>query len=254
VVTIHDLAFVSHPDCFPRRGRAFHRRGLELARKEAVAIVVPSRFTASELVAAGFDPGRIHVVAHGMDPPPEPPPSLPANGGNPYLLFVGTLEPRKGLSVLLDAFALLHRERPGLRLAVVGPRGWGAVPDLDRPGVLALGRVDEANLDALYRQAALLVLPSRSEGFGLNVLEAMARGCPVVASDAGALPEVIGEAGVLVAPGEPETLAEACAALLDDAERRAALGDAGRRRARTFTWEACVEGHLRAYGAAMVSR
>jgi glycosyltransferase involved in cell wall biosynthesis len=254
VVTVHDLAFISHPDCFPPRGRAFHGRGLELARGEADAVVVPSRFTASELVDAGFDRERVHVVPHGIDLPIA---EATASGaptedkGGPYLLFVGTLEPRKGLADLLDAFALLRRDRPDLRLAVAGPRGWGAVPDLRRPGVLALGRVGEADLDALYRGAALLVLPSRSEGFGLNVLEAMARGCPVVASDAGALPEVLDGAGLLTPPGDPEALAGACAALLDDEERRAALAAAGHRRAADFTWEACVQGHLDAYRAAV---
>jgi glycosyltransferase involved in cell wall biosynthesis len=250
VVTIHDLAFLSHPDCFPPRGRAFHRRGLDLALAEAAAVVVPSRFTASELLAAGFDADRIHVVPHGIDPPGD----AAAGGGDPYLLFVGTLEPRKGLPVLLDAFALLHRERPGLRLVVAGPRGWGPAPDLQRPGVLARGRVAEADLDTLYRGAALLAVPSRSEGFGLPALEAMARGCPVVASDAGALPEVVGDAGVLVAPGDPGDLAQACAGLLADDDHRAALADAGRQRAAGFTWAACVEGHLRAYGTAMGTR
>ena len=250
LVTIHDLAFLSHPDCFPARGRAFHRRGLELARAEAAAVVVPSRFTASELLAAGFEAHRIHVVPHGIDPPPEAPPGPPPDSGS-YILFVGTLEPRKGLPLLLDAFALLHRERPGLRLVVAGPPGWGPGPDLQRPGVVARGQVGEADLDALYRGAALLAVPSRTEGFGLPALEAMARGCAVVASDAGALPDVVGDAGVLVTLGLRDVLAQACAALLDDDDRRAALADAGRRRAAGFTWAACVEGHLAAYRAAL---
>jgi glycosyltransferase involved in cell wall biosynthesis len=253
VVTVHDLAFLTHPGSFPRGGRAFHRRGLELARAEAAIVVVPSQYTAAELAGAGFEAHRIHVVPHGMDLPPESETTERPDVGAaaPYLLFVGTLEPRKGLPVLLTAFDLLRNKHPGLRLVVAGPRGWGKVPDLNRPGVLALGRVGDANLDALYRNAALLVLPSHSEGFGLNVLEAMARGCPVVVSDAGALPEVVGEAGVLVEPGQADALAEVCGGLLDDDERRGALGQAGRRRAATFTWAACVEGHRRAYVAAM---
>ena len=254
VVTVHDLAFRSHPDCFPPRGRAFHERGLALARSEAAAVVVPSRFTAGELADAGFDPARIHVVPHGIDRPPEPHPG-PGPGRDvvppgPYLLAVGTREPRKGLGLLLAAHAALRATRPELALVVAGPPGWGPPVDLDRPGVTAPGRVSEAELDALYRGAAALALPSRTEGFGLPALEAMARGCPVVASAAGALPEVVGGAGLLVPAGDADALAAALARLIDDEDERRRRAEAGRRRAAGFTWAACVEGHLAAYRAA----
>jgi glycosyltransferase involved in cell wall biosynthesis len=259
-VTVHDLAFRSHPDCFPPRGRAFHERGLRLARGEAAAIVVPSRFTAAELEAAGFESARVHVVPHGIDAPPDPGPEETAArlgrfGLSPggYLLFVGTIEPRKGLDVLLDAHAAIQAARPNLLLVVAGPRGWGTAIELDRPGVLAPGRVDEGDLDALYRGAAALAVPSRSEGFGLPALEAMARGCPVVASAAGALPEVVGDAGVLVGPGDADALAGALDSLLGDDEERARRAEAGRRRAAGFTWAACVEGHRQAYRAAALA-
>src|SRR2546423_2087302 len=136
-------------------------------------------------------------------------------------------------------------------MVVAGPPGWGETPTLDGPGVMAPGRIDEATLDALYRGAAALAIPSRSEGFGLPALEAMARGCPVVASDAGALPEVVGEAGLLVAPGDPEALASALGRLLTDDALAAARRAAGRRRAATFTWSACTAAHLAAYHAAL---
>src|SRR5205823_3788712 len=138
-----------------------------------------------------------------------------------------------------------------LRLVVAGPPGWGQTPALDGPGVVAPGRVDEATLDALYRGAAALAVPSRSEGFGLPALEAMARGCPVVASDAGALPEVVGDAGLLVPPGDADALAGAVARLLTDDALAAATGAAGHRRAATFTWSACTAAHLAAYHAAL---
>jgi glycosyltransferase involved in cell wall biosynthesis len=265
VVTVHDLAFRTHPDCFPPRGRAFHERGLALAREEAAAVVVPSRFTAGELEAAGFEAARIHVVPHGIDLPPEhtlakvwaDPPTRPgtrraARGvpPGPYVLFVGTLEPRKGIDVLVAAHAALRASRPDLALVVAGPRGWGPGIDLDRPGVVATGRVDEAELDALYRGAGALALPSRSEGFGLPALEAMARGCPVVASAAGSLPEVVGDAGLLVPPGAPEALADALGTILDDCTEHARLAALGRSRVAAFTWAACVEGHRTAYRAA----
>jgi glycosyltransferase involved in cell wall biosynthesis len=169
-----------------------------------------------------------------------------------YVLFVGTVEPRKGIDVLLAAHDALRRQgHPDLRLVIAGPPGWGETPALDGPGVVAPGRIDEATLDALYRGAAVLAVPSRSEGFGLPALEAMARGCPVVASQAGALPEVVGDAGLLVAPGDPEALATALARILSDDSLAASLGAAGHRRAATFTWSACTAAHLAAYHAAL---
>jgi glycosyltransferase involved in cell wall biosynthesis len=111
--------------------------------------------------------------------------------------------------------------------------------------------VDDATLDALYRGAAVLAVPSRSEGFGLPALEAMARGCPVVASRAGALPEVVGDAAVLVPPGDAGALAEALDGLLGDAARAGSLSAAGCRRAAAFTWSAHVGAHLGAYRAAL---
>jgi hypothetical protein len=116
---------------------------------------------------------------------------------------------------------------------------------------MAPGRIDEVTLDALYRGAAVLAMPSRSEGFGLPALEAMARGCPVVASDAGALPEVVGDAGLLIPPGDPTALAAALHRVLSDESFAASLGAAGHQRAATFTWSACTAAHLAAYHAAL---
>jgi glycosyltransferase involved in cell wall biosynthesis len=259
VVTVHDLAFRTQPDCFPPRGRAFHERGLALARDEAAAVIVPSEATAAELRSAGFDPARLHVAHHGIDLAASHPPSTGsiavagsyAEPGS-YVLFVGTVEPRKGVDVLLAAHAALRRQgHPDLGLVIAGPPGWGEPPALDGPGVVAAGRVDEATLDGLYRGAAALAVPSRSEGFGLPALEAMARGCPVVASQAGALPEVVGGAGLLVPPGDPDALAAALDRLLSDDSLAASLADGGRRRAGTFTWSACTAVHLAAYHAAL---
>jgi glycosyltransferase involved in cell wall biosynthesis len=247
VVTVHDLAF----SYLPPRGAAFHRRGLEITRAEAAVVVVPSAFTASELVASGVESGRIHVVPHGIDLPDE----LPAAevsarlGGRdePFILAVGTIEPRKGLDILAEAASSLN----GVGLVLAGPPGWGEVPGLDRPGITRLGQVTDRSLDALYRRAVALVMTSRTEGFGLPALEAMARGCPVVVSAAGSLPEVVGDAGVVVPPEDPDTLAGVLAELAGDEGRRQALAAAGRRRAAKFTWAACVDGHVAAYRAAL---
>ncbi len=135
-------------------------------------------------------------------------------------------------------------------MVLAGARGWGELPDLDGPGVVTPGSLADDDLDALYRTAAVLALPSRYEGFGLPVVEAMARGCPVVCSDAACLPEVAGGAAELVPVGDVAALADALGGVLDDDARRDRLVAAGRARAAAFTWAASAEAHARAYRAA----
>ncbi|MBI2169531.1 MAG: glycosyltransferase family 4 protein [Actinobacteria bacterium] len=257
VVTVHDLAFLRLPQYFTIRGLRFHERGLELARSEAAVVVAPSEFVAGELVAEGFEAARVHVAHHGIDDPgkrsaTEVDAVLRRLGvERPFMLFVGTLEPRKGLDTLVEGHRILHRARHEVSLALVGARGWGRLPRLDRPGVVQLGNVPDDDLDALYRAATALAYPSEYEGFGLPALEAMVRGCPVVTSSATSLPEVVGSAGRLVDPSDPEQLATVLTEILDDADLRAILAKAGRARARNFTWDASVNAHLAAYAAAV---
>ena len=252
VVTVHDVVFLRQPELLTRRGAAFHRRGLELARRHAATVVVPTAFGRDDLAAEGFDPTRVHVAPHGVDPvePSAAPPPAPW----PYLLFVATLEPRKGVDDLLVAHARLRARHPDLGLVLAGPAGWGAPPDTDRPGVVVTGKLDDDALDAAYRGAVALVLPSRYEGFGFQVVEAMVRGCPVVTSDAACLPEVGGGATVVVPTGDVGALADALHELLLDGQKRAALAEAGRRRAEDFTWARSAAVHAAAYRAAMERR
>ena len=167
------------------------------------------------------------------------------------MLSVGTIEPRKGLDTLAAAVASVRRTHPELTLVLAGPTGWLSVPGLDGPAVQRLGRVDEATLDALYRRASVCALPSRYEGFGLPALEAMARGCPVIASNTTAIPEVVGDAGVLVAPGDVSAWTDALLRLVDDEPARADLAARGRKRATNFTWATTARAHLDAYVAAV---
>ncbi|MGE0796170.1 MAG: glycosyltransferase family 4 protein [Acidimicrobiia bacterium] len=255
VVTVHDLVVLRQPEHLTRRGVAFHRRGLELTRREASVVVVPSEFGRDDLARAGFDPARVQVAPHGVElPAPAPDPAAVLQGLGirpPYLLFVSTIEPRKGVGDVLEAHRRLRRLHPDLGLVLVGAPGWGPPPDLGGPGVLAVGRVDDdSRLDVLYRQAVALAHPASYEGFGLTPLEAMARGCPVVVSDAACLPEVVGDGGIVVPTGDVGALADALGGLIGGGAERARWSAAGLARAGGFTWEASALAHRRAYEAA----
>lgn len=253
VVTIHDVAFLRYPEHFTRHGLSFHRRGLDIARSEAAVIVTPSIFSAGEIEAAGFEHDRIRIIPHGIDLPgprdDEDVAKVLTRLGLPerYILFVGTLEPRKGLPMLLDAFAALRKQRTDISLVVAGPSGWGGGPDLNRPGVHPLGAIDDLALDAVYRGASMLTYLSLYEGFGLPLLEAMSRGCPVVTSTTGSLPEVAGDAAVLVPTGDLDALVDAIGTLLDDDGLRADLVNKGLERARQLTWGKGVTAHADLY-------
>jgi glycosyltransferase involved in cell wall biosynthesis len=157
---------------------------------------------------------------------------------------VATLEPRKNLGTLVDAFALL--EEPGLSLVVAGGSGWGEQPELDRPGIVRLGRVSDEELAGLYRGAEAVVYPSRFEGFGMPITEAMASGAPVVASSHPSLDEAAGNAAVRADPESPRAIADAIHEALT---RREELSAAGLQHARAFSWrrvgEILREGYAR---------
>ncbi len=257
VVTVHDVAFLREPSAFTRRGLAFHRRGLTIADREAAAIVTASRFARDELVSIGFERDRIHLAPHGVEVrTPEPDEQIDARIAaldlrSPFVLAVGTVEPRKGLDILAQALDVARARVPGLTVAIVGPPGWLEVAGLDAPGIRQLGTVDERTLDALYRRALVCAVPSRYEGFGLPALEAMARGCPVVASNATSLPEVVGSAGTLVPVGDVESLARALVEVAEDREVRDRMAELGRARAAGFTWQGSAHAHAAAYAAAL---
>lgn len=175
-----------------------------------------------------------------------------------YLLFVGTLEPRKNLTTLLQAYALLRAEGCGkhLKLVVAGRRGWLYADIFDTVRTLALdeeiiftGFVDDEDLPDLYRGARLLVFPSLYEGFGLPILEAMASGVPVITSNLASMPEVAGDAAVLVDAHDPKAIAESIAQVLAEDQLREALIQKGLARARCFTWESVAQKTLELYAA-----
>jgi glycosyltransferase involved in cell wall biosynthesis len=251
VVTIHDVSYERHPEWYPYRRdslrRAFYRR----SARAASHILTVSEFSRGEIAAAyGIAPARITVAPHGAPPfasgdsPPRLP--LPAGVATPFLLHVGDLHERRNLEVALEALANVRRDaaaasRPSLVLAGVD-RGVGdrlrtkAAANGIGDAVVFVGSVQDQTLRALYCAAAALVYPSRYEGFGFPVLEAMASGTPVLASRCASLPEVLGEAGMLLDPDDVRQWTEAIAVVLSDGDQRARMRTAGRARASSFTW------------------
>jgi glycosyltransferase involved in cell wall biosynthesis len=259
VVTVHDLAFLVHPELFPPAWRAIFRLGLRRAARTADTILAPSRSTALDLSRlAGVAADRVRVAPLAA--------TLPEMGTDPqevlgrlrvprpYALFVGTLEPRKNLVRLVRAYrrAVASSDLPHA-LVLAGPMGWRAAPlqrELRTPGpgnVVLSGHATPDLLDALYRGADAFLYPSLYEGFGLPVVEAMARGVPTVVSTSSSLPEVAGQAALSADPRSVPQLADAIARVLTDAGEARRLGEAGRERARRFTWDRTARRTLEAY-------
>jgi glycosyltransferase involved in cell wall biosynthesis len=220
--------------------------------RRADRILCPSEATRRDLAAAGFNEDRLTVVPLGVEPShvdPDRPAALRAARGldGPFVLWVGTVEPRKNLPALAEAMQLI----PDVPLVVVGPTGWRA----DREAVLAqlgdrvhlVGPVGETDKQAWYAAADVFCYPSLLEGFGLPVAEAMARGTPVVTAAGTATEEVAAGAALVVDPTDPAALAEAIASLLADQRLSARLVEAGRRRAAELTWPAAARATAEVY-------
>ncbi|MBO0714148.1 MAG: glycosyltransferase family 4 protein, partial [Acidimicrobiales bacterium] len=229
----------------------------------------------------GADPDRVRAVHHGIPTIPSDGPA-PADAGptaagptgpdptdaaglapgmGPYVLALGTIEPRKDHPGLVRAFDLLAGAHPELGLVLAGPDGWGTAAleqAVAASGVahriVRVGYVSEARRAALLARAAVFAYPSRYEGFGFPPLEAMASGIPVVTTDAGALPEVVGDGALMVPSGDPERLAGALETALYDDCARAELVDKGRRRVACFRWDACAAGLAGLYRDAVAVR
>lgn len=267
VVTVHDLSFVHYPATVRRFNRVYLRAVTRLAARRAVRVIADSESTRRELVAwLGLPATKVVTVSIAADERFRPAPAdavdafrrqrgLPAR----FALFLGTLEPRKNLVRLLDAYAACRaRLTETLPLVIAGSRGWYYDEIFARVRELGLqdavefaGFVPAAELPWWYRAADIFVYPSLYEGFGLPVLEAMASGTAVITSNTSSLPEVAGDAAILVDPSDVEALAEALVRVLNDPDLRLAMSAAGVRQAAKFSWRRCAEETVTVYREAL---
>ena len=263
VVTVHDLTLVTHPEWHERTKAAYFGWAMRRAVRRARRVLCVSNSTATDAVLQlGVDPARIDVTPLGCDLEPAPAEAIAGlrrrlGLGGPYLLGLGTLEPRKDVPTLVRAFARLAGEVPH-HLVVAGLAGWGRGEVADAVAasgvgdrIVLAGWIPEADKAALYTGADIFCYPSHYEGFGLPVLEAMACGVPVVTTRGGALAEVSGDAALHVAPGDPTALAGALSRALEDGSLRDRLIAAGRRQASGHTWARCATLTAAAYRKAL---
>jgi len=237
VVTLHDLQHLDLPELFPRGERAFRALAWHRSLRRADRVIAISEFVRGRAVATlGLDPDRIRVVPLGLDH------ALLRPGGarEAFLYYPARRWPHKNHETLFAAFAELRSERPELRLVLTGGGDFGDVP----AGIEARGHVPYAEVVRLLQTASALVFPSLYEGFGLPPLEAMACGCPVACSNAGALPEVVGDAAALFDPKDPHAIAESVRAVL---EQPGGWIERGLARAAAFSWDATARGHDAVY-------
>lgn len=263
VITVHDLNFIYYPRFLTAESRRYYNEQIQWAGERADHILADSSATKTDLVSVlGVAPEKITVVHLAADSSFRPVPDAEARlvaeryGVKPgFLLFVGTLEPRKNVPGLLRAYRiLLDQGATAEPLVLVGGKGWLYEEIFARVEALELGKhvrflhgVPDVDLPGLYNAATVLALPSFYEGFGLPALEAMSCGTPVVVADRASLPEVVGEAGILVDPEDPDAIARALKRVLEEKSLRTKMRDLGLERASSFGWKRVAQETLGVY-------
>ena len=249
VVSVHDLAFRRFPERFPQRARRLFDRSWKRVLERADAVVCPSAATSADLLAAGLDADRLHLVPLGHDPQ-----TVTAQAAlqvrqkfgidGDFILAAGTLEPRKNIPALIEAFSEIA-PKTDTQLVLAGPTGWGITPEellepvdnVTKARISITGEITTAELAALYTEATVFCYPSLLEGFGLPVLEAMSYRTPVVTSKGTSTEEIAGDAAVTVNPSSVIEISEALARLVIDKSAAQEIGDAGYQRSKLFTWD-----------------
>lgn len=270
VVTFHDMTFFLYPHMHQAYKRLFFKLAIQLSARRANAIIADSESSRQDVInILNVDPHRVFTVPLGVAPhfrPIDQPAAL-ARIRQKYrlpeqmILYVGVLEPRKNLPTLIRAFKSLVERGSAYKLVIAGRKGWmydglfRTINKLDLVNrVIFTGYVPEEELPLIYHAADLVVYPSVYEGFGLPVLEAMACGVPVITSNVSSMPEIVGNAGILVNPYRPEELAEAMYQILENADRRQHYAQQGLARAKDFSWARTARETLAVYQYAMQSK
>ena len=259
VVNVHDLAFRRFPERFPKRSRKLFERSWQRVLDRADAVLCPSAATSADLLAAGLDAHRLHLVPLGHDPLTVSPEALlqireQIGVQGKFILAVGTLEPRKNIPTLIKAFNNLASSHD-VELVLAGPIGWGVTPEdlmgsLDktvRNRIRIVGEVSTPQLAALYTEASAFCYPSLLEGFGLPVLEAMSYSTPVVTSKGTATEEVAGDAALMVDPASVHEVSEALDFLLTSESEADEIANRGYQRSKTFSWDATAAATVDVY-------
>ncbi|MGA7672541.1 MAG: glycosyltransferase family 1 protein [Nitrolancea sp.] len=269
LTTIHDLSYLIVPEFAHPDLRRYLERSVPRTLERAHGVIAVSETTRRDVIERyDIDADRVTTIYNGVDSWFRAPDESAVERAlehfglrSPFFIMVGTVEPRKNHLTALRAFASLYERRRDISLAIVGNPGWLSEPIVEEiekasksMAVRYLRFVDDTWIPALYAGSVGLLAPSWYEGFGLPVLEAMACGAAVITSDRGALPEVSGDAALIVAPGNVDELSEAMTRLLDDSQLRHELSSKGVARAASFTWEEAANKHLDLYRSAVASR
>jgi glycosyltransferase involved in cell wall biosynthesis len=263
IAMVHDLAFLKFPNDFTFEGRLkllFHTKR---TIKKAEKIIVPSQTTKNDLIKYyQANPKQIEVIYHGASfKKKSQTPSVWDSGhsvsviSQPYILFVGTIQPRKNIQGLIEAFEILknshsplYKSGDNIKLIIVGGKGWlwkkvfeKAEKSKYKKDIIFIGQVSSEKLSEIYQNAEVFILPSFYEGFGLPILEAMANGVPVIAGNNSSMIEITGDAGILINPYKPEEITKAIKKIIQNKNFREKLVEKGLKQAKKFTWEKCAK-------------
>jgi len=256
IITLCDLSFMRHPGWHPKDRVKYLEKYCLKRLCDIEAIITVSEFSKKEIMnLLNIDGTKIHVTPLGIDQSFHPGRDRFEGLPDQYILFLGNLEPRKNLPSLINAYQSLPQPlRRRYPLVIAGASGWHThelkkalrlFQKGERP--ILTGYISQGLLPDLYRGALLFVYPSFYEGFGLPVLEAMASGVPVITSGSTSLPEVVGDAGILLNPCDPDHLKEAMMELLEDEKKRREMAEKGIARAKLFSWGKCARQTLSVY-------